>query len=321
MAQGSHLGCERPHHRVSMWYLGISDRARARATSKAALSDSLNVDRRSIEKHVCRLACVAVVLQRDMRYVLEACVISAFPEDSLLLYVDLVSFDETPMAVGLSEGTVLNRPKASAPSSAVVQQTSLPAMPGLAKRSKGVAKILQSRMEWAMLLRSPDGRLLTITGGGHTWLQILDTTTGEVLAKAGALRDSTTSFANRFRRRLRISILDGAGSNDRSERALMQERAEKSAWARLPFVCEAHAIFNVHSKAFTPPSFPNPLKGTALDPRRPLDSKTDTACSISSGLSMRKGPCQIALPIIVVPCATYLCGCFGLTIMADPTFS
>ena len=134
-----------------------------------------------------------------------------------------------------------------------MHQVTLPVMPTIPGTQKTVAKILQSRDEYGMLIKTPSGELITVVGRSHSHLQLLDRTTAEVLLAATNLRSSRSDFADRFESKTRISVLDGALANAKAEAALLRQLNDKdpaSAWKRLAITCEVHRIAGVHKKTF-----------------------------------------------------------------------
>eukprot|EP00972_Heterocapsa_arctica_P052816 7774043-Heterocapsa_arctica.AAC.1 len=92
----------------------------------------------------------------------------------------------------------------------------------------------------------PSGKLLVIHGATGKWIQVLDRTTGECMAKASEDSGGVTPHASAFKHRWRVAVTDGASSNARAEQHLIRGRG--SPWKLLHLLCEAHIAATCHGK-------------------------------------------------------------------------
>ena len=102
---------------------------------------------------------------------------------------------------------------------------------------KQMSKILQSTIAWSLLVRKPGGgeEFVLVRGEVLNWLQLLERTTGECLCMADRLRSSTSSSLSSFQENLRISVLDGASSNQRAEAQILLDRGPE--WSNIALAC------------------------------------------------------------------------------------
>lgn len=113
------------------------------------------------------------------------------------------------------------------------------------ERLQGPAKLLNSQHSVCMLLLV-DGRHMIVQGDATTWLQSVDRFTGETIRDAMSQVKIGTEAQEKFERKVRLSITDGAGYNLRAER-----HSCGPEWARLHLLCDVHVIAGIHSKVFS----------------------------------------------------------------------
>ena len=110
---------------------------------------------------------------------------------------------------------------------------------------KVVAKILQSQVEWGLLCESPVTGFFHMRGKRHSWLQVLEATTAELILHA------TTCLLKEFEDALahldpdtflHMAMTDDAGSNNRAELARVFVHLQH---LKVHFRCCIHKIFAV----------------------------------------------------------------------------
>lgn len=240
--------------RLAEWYCSPG-KQRARTATKRAIADSTGVPDRRVGDITRSLASTAVHCDRELRHTLEALVVGSVEARRLLCYVEFETSDETPMKMGVAEGTRFARPgdisAFGSLSSSIPQHTGLPSSSSIELPRAVVCKILQSSSQFAMLVEGASGNLLTITGATLNWLQLLSRTTGEVLTEAARRREGLSIAAQRFQVKTRIATLDRAASNKRSEKAIMASRtAGDPGWEHMVLPCEVHQTASAHKRAF-----------------------------------------------------------------------
>ena len=103
---------------------------------------------------------------------------------------------------------------------------------------RGVAKVLQSEGEVAMLMRR-NGRYILFLHKQLFHLQTSDKNTAECLKKMIEDHSMGTSRKERFTTKIRIVSVDGAGYNDLCERAIV---AGRIGWDGVVILCQAHKV-------------------------------------------------------------------------------
>ena len=79
-------------------------------------------------------------------------------------------------------------------------------------------KLLEGQSPWAVTVQAEDGNIISLIGEVPHPVQVVDRTTAECLVEAQLRRNSKTDFADRYNTRMRVTTLDGASSNFKSER-------------------------------------------------------------------------------------------------------
>ena len=239
--------------KLNEWFLGAS--RTTRITSKVSAAEALTVDRRRLAPYAIKLANTICHVDHDARALLELYVTRALPKDSLLLVVDGSMSDETPLPMNTNQfQAAAQKTSPSEPSQAlgteIVQHTGLTGRTNLGGKGKAVSKVLQSHSFFGTLFRHPGtSQLITISGSAQTWLQLLDRTTGECLLDAERRRSPLTSKSELFGDKVRLTVHDRAGSNDRCERAWVRSLGE--GWERIALGCEVRQIAGVYTKVFS----------------------------------------------------------------------
>ena len=101
-------------------------------------------------------------------------------------------------------------------------------------------KVLQSKSGYSMLIQRPSGEYLILRGQQINALQHLERTTGECLVASRDKRIQITDAPTKFDEAVRLTVLDGASSNARSERL-----GQRNMFSSILFSCEDHITFNI----------------------------------------------------------------------------
>ena len=238
--------------KLAKWVLA-NQKGNFHVASKLAAATHLKIDPATVGRNTCRLACSLVNLDRDLKFQLEGALVNSIPEAHLLSYVEFVSSDETPMKVGVGEVNTMSKafqPPAPTDTTAIIHHSALPFAP-ITKKHRAPCKLLESTSEYGMLVIMPNGQHCHITGSSPTWVQLLETTTAEVLRQAGIQTDSTTPSCLRFKSRTRIVCVDSAGSNFRCERAVMHDRNQATEWFTIVVPCGVHRTATSYKITFS----------------------------------------------------------------------
>jgi hypothetical protein len=154
---------------------------------------------------------------RWLRFSLEHSFCNHVAHENLLGYMEFWTSDETPLVTRHRDhGVVLGEGDAIETATRSVDDFKH----ALAKRSLGSAiaptKLLQSHSSFAMLIKMPNGKMIVVNGDGRHCIQVLDTNSGECIAKATEEASGWSSHARNFAKRWRVLCTDGAGSNARA---------------------------------------------------------------------------------------------------------
>ena len=244
------------HVDIANYLLDRSSPLAGRVTSKASLADSLGVDQKTYSADVCRLANTIVHSDRMLRGLLAETLTKGLPKSHLLCYIDFAMYDETPMKLAAAQHVdsslrhPVDPPSASPASVAIMQRLPAFLAQSCNRKSKTVIKLLQSSSRFGFLIKHPgSGRLVVLQGSSLTWLQHLDRTTSECLFGAEVLRSAHTANTSDFGFKVRMSVLDRGGSNDKSEREVLRQRGPE--WTRFPWTCCTHNVANVYTDVFS----------------------------------------------------------------------
>ena len=117
------------------------------------------------------------------------------------------------------------------------------------------SKVMESRSPWAAVLETVDGERIRVVGRCFNPVQIVDRTTAECVLACDEARktDNLEESTSAFKTVRRCSTLDGAGSNDRKERALIKSRKIiNNRWEKQNVRCRVHTQKNNHCKSIKP---------------------------------------------------------------------
>ena len=91
-------------------------------------------------------------------------------------------------------------------------------------------------------------KYLFLIGHNLMFLQQLQNTSGDCVARALMSSDGVGLVANQFLSRWRLASTDDAPSNDVAERLVLAGRG--SSWQRVRSSCEVHKVATIHNTAF-----------------------------------------------------------------------
>ena len=215
--------------------------------SNVAAEQQLQLTFGSLRGKAERLAACLLLLQQHHRRKLEEGLANTLTSDSLLFYLDVATYDETPLKVSVKEPLLSS---ASAASSV----GSLEAMPATAGHTSLISpsqtmicKLLQTRSAACMLLKLAQGQVAICTPD-FCPLQSMSKANAAVLSESLARNSGITPEAERFRWKLRALCVDKAGYNRLGEEHLQEERG--SSWSFSLFTCDVHAIAGCHNRTF-----------------------------------------------------------------------
>lgn len=110
----------------------------------------------------------------------------------------------------------------------------------------GTSKLLNSESAVWMHLRI-DGKDVFLHADFPACLQALHKNTAECIKAAALNLVDSSSFRDRFRRRIRLSVTDAAAPNLKAERSIL---AERPSWHGLHLLCHVHVWARIHGRVF-----------------------------------------------------------------------
>lgn len=220
--------------------------------SREAAAKATNVHPERYKKLTALLAELTIVAERWGRSLLERSVTLGVPRVDVCLYVEVCSWDETPLAIK-TKGT-----KAVATQQQDVAGAATCAAPracGTADRTSDrflakdstKSKIMQTQTAYAMLIRI-GARELLIRSQTLNWVQVLERSTAEVLCKALEWTGGPSPAADDFTTKVRVAIADKASENDRCEQGIASRRGAQ--WQSIRIFCHVHVCSTAHNKCF-----------------------------------------------------------------------
>ena len=225
--------------------------------SKEAIGQLAGVQPKKIEPNLNVLADTLLHMDKIKRHDFEQ--ILANSGAQLLLYVDVVRFDETPMRVAqqqlLEDAAAQSQALAGASSQSAVAPPHKHGQPEVVGRVVSPAKMLATDSHFTALLKLQcDGasdhatKYMHFAGTSLTSLQLVERNTGSVLHSALLQNNLVSDHANRFAMKLRLATTDMHPANFGAERRMMQQRP---GWMHLHFNCNIHIAALAHSKTFS----------------------------------------------------------------------
>ena len=206
----------------------------------------LSLDPKGLFKRLERLAAAICLMQRSDRATLEKLVVTNVPQHMCVLYLDVESYDETPMITSVKQKPISK--SVSVPGSAIEanQDAGVEVSPKINEfRVATKAKLLQSRSCFAMLLQIVDKPCLIM---GETLSPIAPLlrnqaqTLQQSLLRAGAVSECS----GRFALKCRSVVVDQASSNLSCENSMLIGRGPM--WNSMVLPCAVHQISSCITK-------------------------------------------------------------------------
>ena len=209
-------------------------------TSAVVLGEKLGIPSNRLENKLCRLACAHLAFSRLQQIRLEKALASSATSSLLLAYCECQTYDETPLRVAL-QGEPAAASTQERCGQAVVSDVQgwsmLQNLELSLKQEATIAKIMQLYNATGMLVKVGDVFIKLVTDQ-PCQLQCLQRTTAEVITQCLTRACTTSTWAQSFLFRSRMSSTDKAPSNHRAERATLSARP--AGWSSLSLSCEVH---------------------------------------------------------------------------------
>ena len=223
--------------------------------SKQVVGQLIGEPAAKIEPALSTFSDVYLHLDRAQRLQLERAL--AQSSAVLLQYLELTSYDETPMRVAhkhrqqSTEAGLQTPAKPQNPASSTASGAAVMPPPG---KTTNVVKLFATDNRYAALIRTPasspggaTGHYL-ITGSSLTTLQLLERVTGVNIKTALAENQTISEHAERYRLKTRVCTSDLAGANLVAEQLMMRDR--DASWTSLHIPCHVHLAARVHGRVF-----------------------------------------------------------------------
>eukprot|EP00971_Amphidinium_carterae_P191683 3803512-Amphidinium_carterae.1 len=222
--------------------------------SLEVLCEKLGVVKSMFQSKLQRLTCAQVVFQKWRRQELEQHLVQQCGQPNLLLCLEHVCFDETPMRVAMVGGITSSGTSNDSSGADMVMphgenlDVELSKSWLLQSRTLGTAcKILQTTEKWAYLIKAGT-QMVSIIGKSLCPLQVMQNTTAEVV-KACLLANGTSSlYSNQFKCRVKSSCADKAASNKKAMASIAQDRCP--GWSSSHMDCEVHIVSTAMKRTF-----------------------------------------------------------------------
>lgn len=172
----------------------------------------------------------------------------------LLFYMDFMTYDGVDFHLKTSGVFMANGPPECKPALGDLVDPGIVAVARAESRvidSVGVTKVLNLEAVIGMLI-SVDGKLQLLYGTMQTILGACDRLTAEAMRAVLVDADMSTQGREKFARRLRCAVTDGAAVNFRTERHIVKSRP---GWFHLHLTCNLHRLSSIHTKTFDLVSF------------------------------------------------------------------
>eukprot|EP00959_Pyramimonas_sp_CCMP1952_P294418 6158075-Pyramimonas_sp.AAC.1 len=210
-------------------------------------------------QHLMVLAQSVLEAERLMRSKLEAEILMTYGKENMLMYVDSVCFDETPMPVVSSEMPAERDIVLYGDNVQLVprENSGVLCVPLLMQQSLDSAKLNvelpHSEQTYAMLDRlppGPDGRPQygVFLGSTVNWLQRVESTKTLRVRDAMERVSAVSDAANEFTWKFRTACTDDAESNPNAESSLVRCRGHD--WQGWRLACEVHKTATCFNTTF-----------------------------------------------------------------------
>ena len=207
-------------------------------------AEELQMARATLEAKLLRLASAHHAFSRLEWSLAQQYLKASLPVTSLVLFVEYMAYDETPMKTKVLDPLLPDLPvweDPTAPRRGAAQSLAV-------TNSSPTTKILQCQHFCALLLRIGD-RYVKIYGEIAAPLQVMEKNNSVVLAECLGRLSAATPTAHAFNMQTRMVSRDQAGYNKKAERGILQGRASGS-WSGLEFDCEIHSTARAFQKTY-----------------------------------------------------------------------
>lgn len=226
----------------------------ATAMSSTVLADRVGISEKALPTTFAKLGSACINCDHSFFRDLVACLTHSELEP--IMFVETSSYDETPMetrsqevALQFVDQRLATNNKGSEAEGAVIPRV----RKQVVATSVGPTKLFQARSGIYMLMQakakadSERPEFYLFSGHPLTWVQALESCTGEILQKALEDLSCVPAASGAFRLQVRASTKDRLAANNKAERGLSAARGEK--WLSLASDCDAHSIFGSQSKS------------------------------------------------------------------------
>lgn len=223
--------------------------------SKRIVCDLVSVEDRKLDRVVPRLAAVLLNFERMHRRELESAISFGVPASGKMLFLEVVSYDETPLPVQLRNDQLAFQDKPSVQEegsqsvAGAERMASFSRAPTLKLTTKtSPQKILQHTQAAGYLLRI-DGRFVLLRVQTLNNLTVMESGTAEVLKSCQQRLSASTRATKSFVQHTRGVCTDGGSANLACERALSGARGDGGKTVHV--LCEVHKTSLIHGKTFS----------------------------------------------------------------------
>ena len=228
--------------------------------SKITLGKLILQEPRKIETGLSVIAATLFHHSRGCRVQLEQAITQS--DATLLLYLDLSRYDETPMKITQQEPLVVEAvsgadpgAQAGAAGDAGSSSDAAPQAQAFVAKSTTLSKLLATENRYAMVVRINGGpgdddapQHILMVGSSLTTLQILDRGTGANIKAALSDNMSISEAATKFGIHTRACTADLAPANAAAESLVQASRPDTWSYLRMP--CNVHIVARCHTRVF-----------------------------------------------------------------------
>ena len=223
--------------------------------SSLVIAERIGLDRRQVRDLLPRFASAAIVADHFALRAFEQAAAKAPLQ--LLWYADISAYDETPM-VTRTDAVVFDIAVRADHSIQALQDGSAQRPVSIRKTilgsDSGPSKLFQTSAQVAMLLKQQEvheggaSKYLFVTGRPLTCIQLLETSSAEILKAALQASSSVSVAANAFQFKVRVATSDRLAANLKAERQLSLDRG--ADWLALQSPCDVHCVSGARTKTF-----------------------------------------------------------------------
>ena len=225
--------------------------------SKEALATIMNVPAAKLQPHLNLITNCLIHLDRQYRLQIEEMVNQGSLE--MVLYMDQVRYDETPMKVKheVLAGPPLLDTLQGLDAEHRTATTSCPSAPlTLTSSTASIAKMFSTEVKYGMLLRGTistdddhvEQKYFFLKGSTLTWNQLLGSGSGSCMARALQETSAVSEKAEEFYWKTRVATTDAAPANILCEKILQGQRT--ADWSTLHIHCNVHKAARAMTRAF-----------------------------------------------------------------------